>query len=246
MSKEKQPTAGLNIPILKKLEKWMTIKPNDSRFTKEIKSSVSSSLAKRYQSESVHHFLEEAAALDPRFKGTVTHDDAVWERLAALVKRIGTCANAIQQEPAGCESDCAAGNSEELEKPRKIRKSGLAELFEEEDEVLITQVEAPESDHMCAFKEVEDYCATRGIISDMDTLLFWQTNRFRFPMLCLLATKYLCVQGSSVPSERVFSSAGDILCSERARLDPERADMLIFLKTNELLNFSFLHSSSRR
>lgn len=59
--------------------------------------------------------MEEAAALNPRFKGTVTHDDAVWERLAALVKRIGTCATAIQQEPAGCESDCAAGNSEELE-----------------------------------------------------------------------------------------------------------------------------------
>ncbi|KAK1906104.1 Zinc finger BED domain containing protein RICESLEEPER 3, partial [Dissostichus eleginoides] len=115
------------------------------------------------ESESVRHFLEEAAALDPRFKGTVTHDDAVWERLAALVNRdnIGTCT--IQQEPAGCESDCAAGNSEELEKPSKIRKSGLAELFEDEDEVLITHVEAPESDHMRAFKEVEDYRATRGI-----------------------------------------------------------------------------------
>ncbi|KAF3859394.1 hypothetical protein F7725_021793, partial [Dissostichus mawsoni] len=158
MSKEKQPTAGLIIPILKKLEKWMTIKPNDSRFTKEIKSSVSSSLAKRYQ---------EAAALDPRFKGTVTHDDAVWERLAAL----------------------------------QNKKSGLAELFEEEDEVLITHVEAPESDHMRAFKEVEDYRATRGITSDMDPLIFWQTNQFRFPMLCLLATKFLCVQGSSVPSK---------------------------------------------
>jgi len=79
---------------------------------------------------------------------------------------------------------------------------------------------------------VEDYRATRGITSDMAPLIFWQTNQFRFPMLCLLATKYLCVEGSSVPSERVFSSAGDILRSERARLDPERADMLIFLKMN--------------
>ena len=41
------------------------------------------------------------------------------------------------------------------------------------------------------------------------------------PMLSRMATKYLCVQGSSVPSERVFSSAGDILRCERARLDPE-------------------------
>ncbi|KAJ4945617.1 hypothetical protein JOQ06_023298, partial [Pogonophryne albipinna] len=192
MSKEKQPTAGLIIPILKKLEKWMSIKPNDSRFTKEIKSSVSSSLAKRYQSESVRHFLEEAAALDPRFKGTVTHDDAVWERLAALVNswvpniyiylvhnpspftgeslKAFKSTDAYQYAVAGWVNDTKIWDVEKThlhvitaKKPSKIRKSGLAELFEEEDEVLITHVEAPESDHMRAFKEVEDYRATRAI-----------------------------------------------------------------------------------
>lgn len=46
------------------------------------------------------------------------------------------------------------------------------------------------------------------------------------PVLANIAPKYLCVQASSTPSERVSHSA------ERASISPEKADMLLFLKKN--------------
>ena len=121
-----------------------------------------------------------------------------------------------------------------MEQPveKKAKKSALAELFEEEDKVITTQVDEPEPGNIRALKEVNDYRAIHGITTDGDPLHFWQMNQLQFPMLSQMATKYLCVQGSSVPSERVFSSAGDILRKERANLDPDLADILIFLKMN--------------
>ena len=35
-----------------------------------------------------------------------------------------------------------------------------------------------------------------------------------------------------MPSERVFSTAGDIVTAERAKIDPEMVDSMIFLTKN--------------
>ena len=43
---------------------------------------------------------------------------------------------------------------------------------------------------------------------------------------------YLTVPATSVSSERVFSTAGDIVTAQRANLKPKQIDELIFLKKN--------------
>lgn len=48
----------------------------------------------------------------------------------------------------------------------------------------------------------------------------------------LMKMMYLCIPGTSVPSERVFSTAGDIVCSERSVLSPEHVDQLIYISTD--------------
>ena len=40
------------------------------------------------------------------------------------------------------------------------------------------------------------------------------------------------IPGTSVPSERVFSTAGDVVTAQRATLKSKHVDMLIFLKKN--------------
>lgn len=44
--------------------------------------------------------------------------------------------------------------------------------------------------------------------------------------------RYLAVQATSVASERVFLTAGDIVTSQRAALSTENVDILIFLEKN--------------
>ena len=52
------------------------------------------------------------------------------------------------------------------------------------------------------------------------------------PVWAHIAKKYLVTQATSVASERVFSTAGDIVCAQRSFLKSENVDMLLFLKKN--------------
>ncbi|CAK9294735.1 unnamed protein product [Gordionus sp. m RMFG-2023] len=49
---------------------------------------------------------------------------------------------------------------------------------------------------------------------------YWKINSGRFPRLSSMAINYLGAQASSVPSERVFSRAGDTATKKRNRLAP--------------------------
>ncbi|XP_034560369.1 zinc finger BED domain-containing protein 1-like [Notolabrus celidotus] len=81
--------------------------------------------------------------------------------------------------------------------------------------------------------EVENFL--REIIPSLDTQPtdWWKVNAGRFPRLAKLARQYLCIPATSVPSERVFSSAGLIVSRLRSRLTPEHVDKLIFLNKNK-------------
>ena len=63
-------------------------------------------------------------------------------------------------------------------------------------------------------------------------LEWWKTNSARYSLLVPLALKYLCIPGSSTPSERTFSVAGLTLNKLRSALSPEHVDMLVVLHAN--------------
>lgn len=64
-----------------------------------------------------------------------------------------------------------------------------------------------------------------------DVLEVWETYSSVFPNLYKLAQKYMSSVGSSVPSERLFSKAGNILTEKRNRLSENRISKLCFLQT---------------
>ncbi|XP_002415615.3 E3 SUMO-protein ligase ZBED1-like [Ixodes scapularis] len=63
-------------------------------------------------------------------------------------------------------------------------------------------------------------------------LEFWRSNQSTMTPLCEMALKYLCVPATSVPAERVFSAAGQIVSDRRSRLKGKNVDMLVFLHQN--------------
>ncbi len=65
-----------------------------------------------------------------------------------------------------------------------------------------------------------------------DPLMWWKQEEGNFFRLSKVPTKFLLVQGISVPSERVFSSAGTIVSEKRRRLTDKNASTLIFLHEN--------------
>uniref|UniRef100_A0A674MKY1 BED-type domain-containing protein n=1 Tax=Takifugu rubripes TaxID=31033 RepID=A0A674MKY1_TAKRU len=65
-----------------------------------------------------------------------------------------------------------------------------------------------------------------------DPLVYWTTNKARYPNLYHLANQYLATPASSLPCERVFSKAGEIVSKKRNRLKPSTVEKLLFLNKN--------------
>ena len=65
-----------------------------------------------------------------------------------------------------------------------------------------------------------------------DPLQWWACHEGLFPQLAKLAKKYLGIPATSVPSERLFSVAGELVSSKRANLSDDKIDMILFLNKN--------------
>ena len=88
--------------------------------------------------------------------------------------------------------------------------------------------------------ELEMHRAESTIHRRHDPLAWWKMNDMRFPKLGKLARKYLSAPPTNVPSERLFSIAGDVYDSKRSCLKSEKAEQLIFLKANlEFIDFDY-------
>lgn len=68
------------------------------------------------------------------------------------------------------------------------------------------------------------------ISTDSNLLAWWKAHESLYPNLAMLVKHYLAVSATSVPSERVFSTAGDIVTASRSALTTDNVDKLIFLE----------------
>lgn len=219
-----------------------------------MKKSMSSNLKERYASK--EHVLNKITALDPRFKSLPYLPEE--ERLSVfdiLVREAGNLEQketqvTVKTEPVD-NYDIAlptmptlledSKNSELPQNnpvPQKIlkleSKSSSSTLGDILGDVYITKVESPlrKSQLQAAEDENLHYKNCPGIPVNCSALDWWRENQGKFPLLAMLAKIYLCIPGTSVPSERVFSTAGDIVTAQRANLKSKHVDMLIFLKRN--------------
>jgi hAT family C-terminal dimerisation region len=74
-------------------------------------------------------------------------------------------------------------------------------------------------------------------MSKTSTLAFWKTNERSFPMLAVLAKRYLTQSASSVAVENMFSTTGIIVNGKRSTLAPHRLNWLTFIHDNYPLYF---------
>lgn len=80
--------------------------------------------------------------------------------------------------------------------------------------------------------EVNRYLTEPNIPRSEDPLQYWTRNKTQYPHLYLLARNLLCIPASSVPCERVFSKAGEVVSKKRNRLNPNTVEQIIFLNKN--------------
>ena len=124
--------------------------------------------------------------------------------------------------------DLSPGQIDDPPKPKKP-KSALVNLF---GDVFIRKVEPSLSLLDRIQIELKNYMKEPVLPLSATPLLWWKLNCHKYPLIAKAARIILCVPATSVPSERVFSTAGDIVTAQRASLSPDNVDALIFLKKN--------------
>ena len=80
--------------------------------------------------------------------------------------------------------------------------------------------------------ELERYKLTPQIASNRDPLLWWHENALKYPILEVLARRYLAIPATSAPSERLWSVASLIITKTRTQLAGHVVADMIFLKEN--------------
>ena len=81
-------------------------------------------------------------------------------------------------------------------------------------------------------KEMKLYEEYPLVVVDFNPLTWWRDEQKKFPVLASLASKYLGICGTSVPSERLFSQGGNNVNTLQNRLLAGHVNMLIFLAKN--------------
>lgn len=123
-------------------------------------------------------------------------------------------------------------DEDQLPCKKKRKSTALDLLFGETFEVKET---TKSSTAKRASEEVLRY-RERDPLPLKDNPLQWWKRQSDLPMLSSLAKRYLCIPATSVASERVFSTAGDIISVQRSVLRHDHVDQLIFLKKNLALH----------
>nr|XP_046263256.1 E3 SUMO-protein ligase ZBED1-like isoform X2 [Scatophagus argus] len=80
--------------------------------------------------------------------------------------------------------------------------------------------------------EIQRYLKEQILSRAEDPLKYWEARKTLYPTLWKLACKYLCIPASSVPCERIFSKAGELVSKKRSRLKPATVEKIIFLNKN--------------
>ena len=248
MVEEKTPTVSVVGPMAAKLKDVFASSPDDSKLIKACKEEMSKDWLKRYQATETRQLLDLASFLDPRFKNLThcttaekeaAHDKAALKAAELRDKSEIDVPPQIQQDdvpplPSQKEENVAETKPNPDNNDSKKRRVNAMDAFF--GDIYITQVEQgsaePKSSFAKAKEEVTKYKEQPPIAMGSDPLLWWKESEPQFPILGKLAKHILCIPSTSVPSERVFSTAGDIVTAARSRIKWRHVDKMIFLKKN--------------
>ena len=175
----------------------------------------------RYSDLQVEELLNKACFLDPHFKSFSFLSEEDKKYVMLLVEEEAVCIKELTSEATQLSK---TDNEPQKKKPRK----GLLSLLEDMMDTPSTTADGPQE---AAKKEIQKYICIETNPTD-NPIKWWKTYHAQLPLLTSMARKYLCIPVTSVPSERAFSVAGNIVNSKRSCLLPENTNMLSFLAYN--------------
>ncbi|XP_065152040.1 zinc finger BED domain-containing protein 4-like [Paramisgurnus dabryanus] len=230
MSEEKRVSASKLIPLYRMLQHKLAQKKGNAtqESTIQLGSHLQEGLHSRCGGYEGFRALALATLLDPRFKNVAFGNAGKAQEAEKHITL--ECASLMRSntnpEPEMSTSD-PSSSSPSTSTPVETQDS-LWDLFD----TRIHQTQMIHNATADATVEVKKYINDAYLPRTHNPLTYWKERAVIFPHLYVLAKKYLCMPATSVPCERIFSKAGEIICKKRSRLSPSTAEKLIFLNKN--------------
>ncbi|GFR84459.1 zinc finger BED domain-containing protein 4 [Elysia marginata] len=215
MSGEKFTTLSFVVPMVQMLHECLC----EFSSTNPVSSQLQAQLRKRFPSPETAFIWAAATYMDPRFmRHGFTDAGNAKEVEEKLKKRMGpTQEEADRQQTA-----------EKTASP-VCSTSGLWSKYDAKVKtILATSTKSSVQPDM----ELRRFKEEQPIPRHEDPLQWWQSFSQSSPRMGKLARKYLSCPATSVPSERLFSKAGELVCQRRAAIGENNIDMVLFLNKN--------------
>lgn len=173
----------------------------------------------RFRMIEKHDILAQTAYLDPRFKDKSFSEESSLaqckDKLKILLKsqidQTNLHLDTLPEEPHNKEA-----NKNDL----------LWQYFDSTTRAKPTSLTSE------AIIKLGQYHSERLISRENDPLVWWKSRQLLFPRLSEIAKKRFSSVATSVPSERIFSKAGDLVSYKRNRLGIDTIQELLFLNAN--------------
>ena len=208
------------IPMLIILDNFL--KSQTSRLSIELKVQLDS----YFKDIESQKFATFATFLDPRFKDKMFNENT---KLAIKKELIEYMEKRKPQEAKTQETNEEEKETKSSEGHQETTFKFWDDFDKETEKELDTMKDVSAID-----LEMSRYLEGRRCARETDILKWWKENEKNFPNMSTVGKKYLCIPATSVPSERVFSKAGEIVSARRSRIKSKNVDMIIFL--NKLQN----------
>lgn len=224
LSGEQYVSVSFVKPVLHLLKSQVLLqKEEDTELTNVIRSDIWEYLDRVYTDVETQKLLNKASLLDPRFKTEYIGADDLPDVKEGILKEM----DSIIQKQMSSSSEPATSSSQSTDLSLS-KKPTLGSLFRKQRNS--TECDSPPG--RPSENELNSYLMIANIDSEASALDWWNINRTNYPILAQLAQKYLCIPATSSPSERLFSTSGNIVTSDRTCLKPDKVNMLVFLSKN--------------
>lgn len=216
-SAERYPSLSAQVPIIFGMLNCLSNFSGITEFHKELAASIKTRFP--LYAEDKEACL--AMFLDPRFKSTIfkpNKQNMMWLK------------DLVLQDLALCPRVDTTDSEARKQEPKQSAQHSC-DVWDAFDDLANSQ--AGNKALSSSEWEIAAYSEEALLGKESDPCSWWQTvGSFRYPSLAKLCLKYLAIPATSVPSERAFSVAGEVVSAKRERLLPDHVEQLIFLHDN--------------
>lgn len=210
LSAENYTTVSKIIVLVRGLQTFIIKKRNENKFDELLPfiETIIHNLNKRFNRLEFIDILAISTFLDPRFKARAFTD-------AAAVKTVKEKISSMYNVPAT-----------EVLSPEKCTQP--SSIWDEFDKMPNSKTNTSK----CII-EINNYGHEDLLQRNSDPLKWWKDRENVYPGLSVIAKRFLGIVATSVPSERVFSAAGQVISDRRSLLKSENVEKILFLHFND-------------